>query len=72
MTISEFEQRVIAPLREKKSSIDGQRIALAYQDLVDMATLAEVLEHNPLMSGRDSDDYTMVAGMQFARFLVTI
>lgn len=72
MTISEFKQRVIAPLREKKSSIDGQRIALAYQDLVDMATLAEALEHNPLMTRRDGDDHTMVSRMQFSRFLVTI
>ena len=72
MTISEFEQRVIAPLREKKKSVDGQRIALAYQDLVDMATLAEALERDSLMSGRDSDDHTIVARMQFTRFLVTI
>lgn len=72
MTISEFEQRVIAPLREKKRSVDGQRIALAYQDLVDMATVAVVLERDPLMSGRRSDDDTIVARMQFTRFLVTI
>lgn len=72
MTISEFEQRVIIPLREKKRSLDGQRIALAYQDLVDMATLAEVLERDSLMSGRDSDDHTIVARIQFTRFLVTI
>ncbi len=72
MTISEFEQRVIIPLREKKRSVDGQRIALAYQDLVDMATLAGVFERDPLMSGRGSDEYSIVARMQFMRFLVTI
>jgi hypothetical protein len=72
MTISEFEQRVIAPLREKKRSLDGQRIALAYQDFVDMATLAEALERDSLMSRRDGDDHTIVARMQFTRFLVTI
>lgn len=72
MTISEFEQRMIVPLREKNRSVDGQRIALAYQDMVDMATLAEALERDSLMSGRGSDDHTIVAKMQFTRFLVTI
>lgn len=37
-----------------------------------MATLAEALEHNPLMTSRDSDDYTMVSRVQFSRFLITI
>ena len=72
MTISEFEQRVITPMREKKNSVDGQRIALAYQDLVDMATLAEALERDPLMSRGSSDDHIIVARIQFTRFLVTI
>lgn len=72
MTISEFEQRVIAPLREKERSLDGQRIALAYQDLVDMTALAEVLERGSLMSGKDSDDHAIVARVQFTGFLVTI
>jgi len=72
MTTSEFEPRVIIPLKEKGGSIDGQRIALAYQDVIDMATLAQVLESNLLMSGEATNDRIIVTKVLCTRLLVVM